>query len=710
MENNRMTGNTDKPILHRENDEFQISPYINGLSEFIEECETPMTVAIQGDWGCGKTSMMNMVKDYLAQNPEIISVWFNTWQFSQFNMDDQLAITFLQHLTKNLVEKLPAESEEKKAITSKMKPIMKSIAVGMTKHFIGSDIGEMVDCVMTEAAGEQKAEPDMADQILQLKENFEQLIEKVTKSGQGRVIIFIDDLDRLQPIRAVELLEVLKLFVDCENCVFVMAIDTSVVFQGIREKYGKDMSDEKAQSFFDKMIQLPFKMPVAYYKLDKMMGRLMDFLQDECMDEKERKQFVSVIRQVTGGNPRTLKRLANSILLVDKVALQRELYKEEDVKNQSFIRRILAILACIQLKYEPAYAFIVNNITYGHMKDILNLKFVGSNGARKTELIGDMKKIGMSDFDISDELFFFNLMHLFVDTSQDLIQRIKNYGETDTSAINRLIQIISLNNIKNVTDENISISEKEDIIETTDTVPDDSVLPEQQEMVDTGMPYAGQAMMYTGMIYSNQAMEAYRLLEQKRTYPNINRMNYENNEELNEFRKKHIKISETYLGRKIDGLLTEYYKREEKADDYNSTIKYVIDTTKYDEFKVTFREELNSHYLEFEGGTFSADMQIFEKGIKLQDEVAREYRKLQMNYGTNIFPDKDIEGLEQECDNEGELKKIRLNFPIVNEVLADLVTDFLVDIAREPRSVLRNNQGGMEGMMNAVLLSAGEPH
>lgn len=64
----------------------------------------------------------------------------------------------------------------------------------------------------------------------------------------------------------------------------------------------------------------------------------------------------------------------------------------------------------------------------------------------------------------------------------------------------------------------------------------------------------------------------------------------------------------------------------------------------------------------------------------------------------------------RECDNEGELKKIRLYFPIVNEVLADLVTDFLVDIAREPRSVLRNNQGGMEGMMNAVLLSAGEPH
>jgi uridine kinase len=43
-----------------------------------------MTIAIQGDWGSGKTSMMNMIQEQL--DDRVVSTWFNTWQYSQFNM------------------------------------------------------------------------------------------------------------------------------------------------------------------------------------------------------------------------------------------------------------------------------------------------------------------------------------------------------------------------------------------------------------------------------------------------------------------------------------------------------------------------------------------------------------------------------------------------------------------------------------------------
>lgn len=124
---------------------------------------------------------------------------------------------------------------------------------------------------------------------------FLQFILKATDDGKKRVVVFIDDLDRLQPVRAVELLEILKLFMDCDSCVFVMAIDTSVVFQGIREKYGSEMSDEKAQSFFDKMIQMPFKMPIAYYRLNGMLERLLSFLKEENLSYKEKEEYWSFL-------------------------------------------------------------------------------------------------------------------------------------------------------------------------------------------------------------------------------------------------------------------------------------------------------------------------------------------------------------------------------------------------------------------------------
>ena len=82
--------------------------------------------------------------------------------------------------------------------------------------------------------------------------------------------------DRLQPAKAVELLEVLKLFLDCDRCVFVLAVDYEVVTSGIRQKFGNDVSVEKGRSFFDKIIQLPFKMPVASYDIRKYVKNMME--------------------------------------------------------------------------------------------------------------------------------------------------------------------------------------------------------------------------------------------------------------------------------------------------------------------------------------------------------------------------------------------------------------------------------------------------
>lgn len=78
------TGCPDVPIADIKDDRFNVGQYINGLSSFILTCDTPMTVSIQGDWGSGKTSMMNMV-DANIRNLAL-PIWFNTWQFSQFSL------------------------------------------------------------------------------------------------------------------------------------------------------------------------------------------------------------------------------------------------------------------------------------------------------------------------------------------------------------------------------------------------------------------------------------------------------------------------------------------------------------------------------------------------------------------------------------------------------------------------------------------------
>ena len=54
---------TDIPLLASDNnsDKLKIQKYIEALSTFISNSETPMTIAVQGEWGCGKTSLMNAI-------------------------------------------------------------------------------------------------------------------------------------------------------------------------------------------------------------------------------------------------------------------------------------------------------------------------------------------------------------------------------------------------------------------------------------------------------------------------------------------------------------------------------------------------------------------------------------------------------------------------------------------------------------------------
>ena len=66
-----------------------------GLLGFVQNCATPMTIAVQGNWGIGKTSLMKQLKNDIEPpeadvNSKGVTVWFNTWQFSVLGEQDRL--------------------------------------------------------------------------------------------------------------------------------------------------------------------------------------------------------------------------------------------------------------------------------------------------------------------------------------------------------------------------------------------------------------------------------------------------------------------------------------------------------------------------------------------------------------------------------------------------------------------------------------------
>lgn len=342
-----MNGFTDKPLDKIGDDIFDVKPYIDGLCSFITECNTPMTIAIQGDWGSGKTSMMNMIKEQIKD--QVATSWFNTWQYSQFNMDDTLTVSLLSRLISDLEMETAQKNEKVKKALNFILKFAKTSSVVVTNVVAGEKAAEAVDSIQNTP----EADMDMPQAIHDLKEQFQAAVKnKLDHSGKNRVVIFIDDLDRLHPGKAVELLEVLKLFLDCDNCVFVLAIDYAVVSQGVKQKYGELIGEEKGKSFFDKIIQVPFKMPVAQYNIKKYVTESLNAIGMK-LSEKESDTYVRLIQTSIGCNPRAMKRLFNAFLLLTKVS--------GNTITSSTDRKVLFSILCLQLSFEEIYNYIVRN-------------------------------------------------------------------------------------------------------------------------------------------------------------------------------------------------------------------------------------------------------------------------------------------------------------------------------------------------------------
>lgn len=338
-------GVTDAPLLSMDEDLFSVKPYVTGLSSFINTCETPMTISIQGDWGSGKTSMMNMIKENMLDT--VWPIWFNTWQFSQFRMGNGLAFSMIDVLIKGLGGKKNVLSTVAKGVLG----FTRKVACVATDAVVGGEAAGMIRDVTTPTE-----DVDVAQEILRLKENFQKLVdEKLAKEKKNRVVIFVDDLDRLEPAKAVELLEILKLFLDCKNCVFILAVDYEVVTTGIREKYGDNVSAQKGRNFFDKIIQLPFKMPVAHYSVSKYVGDMMSKI-GISVEGNDNELFTALIRTSIGFNPRAMKRLFNTYQLLDFVSRGTVMNIPNNIRQ-----RILFTVVCLQTGFEELYTYLVSN-------------------------------------------------------------------------------------------------------------------------------------------------------------------------------------------------------------------------------------------------------------------------------------------------------------------------------------------------------------
>ena len=358
----------DIPITSIKQDAFGVAHHVIALCEFLKASDTPMTLAIQGEWGSGKSSFMRMMEEYLcnkelSDDERFEAIWINAWELFMENDCEEavkkIVLEVLRQMEKHFEKNKKMKSEKAKKVLGKYARTLSRTVSTMALNATGLDVpgaDDFIDNVFGEKEqGMQEAKKDLQDF---LNEEIEKKDNGITNRA---FIIFVDDLDRLNPGMAVTLLEAMKNLIDMEKCFFVLAIDSDVVSCGIQEKYGRLQLMQRSleRDFFDKLVQVPYVMPVSQYNLVPMvMERLhaIQFFKNESDYKKYQRMLDEIVTLATKKNPRAAKRLLNMTQLM--VIIQRSKSNEEHHPAFSMLEFLLMAL---QLAFPEVYLMVAQN-------------------------------------------------------------------------------------------------------------------------------------------------------------------------------------------------------------------------------------------------------------------------------------------------------------------------------------------------------------
>lgn len=360
----------------------------------------PVSIGVSGSWGVGKSSLVKMIGESLAAIDtagKYIFIDFNAWLYQGYD-DARLA------LLQKVADKLLEQAEERKTCVEKVQEFIKRInwlSVGkfalpiVSGAVVGSVIGGPVGAIVgvaqgitarggkptsediekiTEACSElpsefqkfikEKTQKSIPKEIEDLRNLFKTLLQELDLN----LVILVDDLDRCLPNTAISTLEAMRLLLFIDRTAFIIAADEQMIRNAVKSHFGEmELSDDLVTSYFDKLIQVPIRVPrlgpnevkgylillladlarrrklISLSELEQGQTRVIEAIKKSWAGALTAKRIreafgpaasklsheIEIADQIAGimatskkinGNPRLIKRFLNNLVIRERVA------------------------------------------------------------------------------------------------------------------------------------------------------------------------------------------------------------------------------------------------------------------------------------------------------------------------------------------------------------------------------------------------------
>src|SRR3989344_7150079 len=233
----------DYPIENKDGDKLRRAPLAKKVAELVASFsgKESFVIGIEGVWGSGKTSFVNLILNNLKEDPNLIFVNFNPWNFSGQN---ELITDFFSTVLSK-IEPFTSDKDKLKKVKSIISKLTKKseIAISPEINAFWGLVNFKANDLFKLSKGEKTLEEERAD------------VDKLFNGLGKKVVIVIDDIDRLDIEETRLVMKLVKMTANFPNTVFLLAYDRKQVSEKLGDK-------NVGEEYLKKIIQVSFTLPM----------------------------------------------------------------------------------------------------------------------------------------------------------------------------------------------------------------------------------------------------------------------------------------------------------------------------------------------------------------------------------------------------------------------------------------------------------------
>ena len=267
----------DQPIATRKDDLLDRHFFARALAEAIVsyQLEDSISIGLFGKWGMGKTSIINMTLEVLDEIPEKegpVIIRFNPWHFSDQN---QLIAHFFSEISQSLCRDDLAEKYQKVGRT-----IQKYSRFFVPFSYLPGlqVVGQIAKALQDVGSATEEAGKAQEQNLNAIKFELNKLLAEV----DSKLLIVIDDIDRLNNTEIRQIFQLVKSLADFPNTVYLLSFDKDIVTNALIK-----VQEGSGIEYLEKVIQVPLDIPqISISEVQQYFFKKLDELIADVPPEK----------------------------------------------------------------------------------------------------------------------------------------------------------------------------------------------------------------------------------------------------------------------------------------------------------------------------------------------------------------------------------------------------------------------------------------